>query len=123
LIYLDTIWIVITSLARKVTADDMLGDDPLAEREQFFQLGNSIFRLAMSCLYECAKRIARFPSDEAPYYPSEIFLMKRLPDLNAPIVDRETTVEDCEFVHVLPVGREEWREHLSGEENECACMV
>ena len=77
----------------------------------------------MSCLYEYAKRIARFP-DETPY-SSEIYLMKRLPDalypyfpkefdFKAPVVDFETTLD---LFH-LPFDREAWREYLPVEANE-----
>ena len=74
----------------------------------------------MSSMYECAKHIARFP-DETPY-PSEIYLMKRLPDalypyfpkefdFNAPVVNPGKTLE---LFH-LPFDRETWREYLSVE--------
>jgi hypothetical protein len=108
----------------------MLRDGPSAERGRFSNSseGAPAHRLAMSCLYECAKRIARFP-DETPY-PSENFLMKRLPsalypyfpkefDFNAPDVDRETTIE---FIHLPAFGAgrraQEWREYFPTEANE-----
>jgi hypothetical protein len=99
---------------------DMFGDDPSAERERFSNSEDpsaTACRLAISCLHECAKRIAySFPG--ATPYPSEIFLMKRLPvglcpyfpkefDFNAPVVDRETFVE---IVHLPYAAREQRRE-------------
>jgi hypothetical protein len=97
----------------------MLGDDPSAKRKRFSisdEASATACRLAMSCLYECAKSIASF-RDSIPY-PSKIFLMKRLPDVlfpyfpkefdfNAPVVDRETFVE---IVHLPYAAREQRRE-------------
>jgi hypothetical protein len=98
----------------------MLGDDPSAKRKRFSisdEASATACRLAMSCLYECAKSIASF-RDSIPY-PSKIFLMKRLPDVlfpyfpkefdfNAPVVDRETFVE---IVHLPYAAHEQRREH------------
>jgi hypothetical protein len=123
-----------TGFSRRGFRVDMLHDDPAAsaaERERFFfsssEASASAHRHAMSCSYECAKRIARLPDHETPY-PSEIFLMKRLPvalypyfpkefDFKAPVADRKTTVELT--YHPFHYFRDQtWGRFIPVEENE-----